>query len=176
MSRRFVVGYFLEDASLLKAVKALRAEGWSVYDVFTPYPVPGMDEALDMPHSPLGWVAFINGMGGALGMLALALFVSVYAWPVDVGGRPNASIPAFFPPIFEAGVLSAGVTVVIALFWLCDLWPGQTPKLDLPSTTNDRFAIVLDAQQAQGSSDQIIAALKAKGAVEVGEQSAKEGL
>jgi Protein of unknown function (DUF3341) len=176
MSRRFVVGYFLEDASLLKAVKALRAEGWSVYDVFTPYPVPGMDEALDLPHSFLGWVAFINGMGGALGMLALALFVSVIAWPLDVGGRPDASIPAFFPPIFEAGVLSAGVTVVLALFWVCDLWPGQSPKLDLPTTTDDRFAIVLEAEQAHGNSDQIIAALKSRGAVEVGEQSSREAL
>src|SRR5665213_3581063 len=114
MSRRFVVGYFLEDSILVKAVKGLRADGWQVYDVYTPYPVPGMSEALDLKHSPLGWVAFINGMGGALGMLALELFVAVLAWPVNVGGRPNASVPAFFPPVFEAGVLGAAVATVLA--------------------------------------------------------------
>ncbi|HTB22774.1 MAG TPA: DUF3341 domain-containing protein [bacterium] len=176
MTRRFVVGYFEADSAAIKAVKALRAEGWQIYDVFTPYPVPGMDEAMDLPHSFLGWVAFINGMGGALGMLALALFVSVIAWPLNVGGRPDASIPAFFPPVFEAGVLSAGVTVVLALFWVCDLWPGKTAKLDLPRSTDDRFAVVLDADQSPHAGDRIIGALKAQGAVEVGEQSVREAL
>ncbi len=176
MSRRFVVGYFLEDHSLIQAGKGLRAEGWKVFDVYTPYPVPGMSEALDLKHSPLGWVAFINGIGGALGMLALEVYVAVVAWPVNVGGRPNASIPAFFPPVFEDGVLSAAVTTVLALFYLCKLYPGQAPKLDLPTATDDRFVIVLDADQSAGAGDKIIQALKNRGAVEVGEQSIVEAL
>jgi hypothetical protein len=176
MSRNFVVGYFEADGPALKAVKALRAEGWKVQDVYTPFPVPGMDDALGLEHSFLGWVAFVNGMGGALGMLALELFVSVIAWKLDVGGRPNASIPAFFPPVFEAGVLSAAVTTVLALFWVCKLYPGQTPALDLPRTTDDRFAIVLDADQSAGAGDKIIQSLKKHGAVEVGETSSREAL
>ncbi|MGH7441246.1 MAG: DUF3341 domain-containing protein, partial [bacterium] len=152
------------------AVKALRAQGWAVHDCFTPYPVPGLDDAMELPHSQLGWVAFISAMVGAFSMLALELFVAVYAWPVNIGGRPNASIPAFIPPFFEAGVLNCALTTVLALMAVCQLYPGKEPRFELPRSTDDRFAVVLDADQAPGACDKIIAALKAGGALDVGEQ------
>jgi hypothetical protein len=174
MSGRYVIGYFTKEAPLLKAVKALRADGWRVHDVFTPYPVPGMDEALGLEHSWLGWVAFIGGMGGALGMMGTAIYVAVYAWPVDIGGRPMASIPAFFPPTFEAGVLAAALLTVGALLGLTRLFPGQEPDFAMPSVTDDRFAVVLDGGQAPNAGPKIAAALKAKGAVEIDEQDMAE--
>ncbi len=176
MSRRYVVGYFEEDGRLIRAVKELRDQGWAVADCFTPYPVPGLDEAMGLEHSYLGWVAFVAAMVGAFGMLALELFVAVYAWPVNIGGRPNASIPAFIPPFFEAGVLNCALTTVGALLAVCKLYPGREVPADLPRTTDDRFAVVLDADQAPGAADRITAALKRVGALEVTEQTPREAL
>jgi len=176
MIRRFVVGTFEKEDALLRAVKGLRAQGWRVHDVYTSYPVPGMDEALGLSHSWLGWVTFVGGMSGALGMLATELYVAVIAWPVNIGGRPNASLPAFFPPVFEAGVLLAALSTVGTLLWISNLFPGQVPELDLPGATDDRFAVSLDADQAVGAGEKIAQALKAGGATGVAEQTAKEAL
>jgi hypothetical protein len=176
MSRRFVVGYFEREDALLQAVKGLRAEGWNVHDVYTPYPVPGMDEALGLTHSWLGWVTFIGGMSGALGMLATEIYVAVIAWPVNIGGRPNASLPAFFPPVFEAGILIGALSTVGALLWVCNLFPGQFLELDTPTVTDDGFAVALDADQAPNAGEKIAGTLRGRGAFNVSEQTAKEAL
>jgi hypothetical protein len=167
MSRRFLVGIFEDDASTLEAVKEIRQAGWLVHDVYSPYPVPGMDKALGLAHSRLGWVAFIGSMAGVFGMLGTELYVAVIAWPVNIGGRPFASLPAFFPPMFEAGVLCAALGTVGALFFVSRLFPGQEVEIEIPGVNDHRFAIALDADQAPQAAAKIQAQLKKSGAVEV---------
>lgn len=164
---RWLVGVYEDEGALLGAVTSLRQGGWRVHDTYTPYPVPGMDKALGLKHSRLGWVAAIGGLVGVVGMAATELYVAVIAWPVNVGGKPNASLPAFFPPVFEFGVLLSALSVVGALLWVSRLFPGQEPDIAIPDVNEHRFAVALDADQAPQAADKIRALLAKTGALEV---------
>jgi hypothetical protein len=164
---RWLVGVYEDEGALLDAVKALRADGWLVHDTYSPYPIPGMDKAMGLKHSRLGWVAALGGVAGVVGMAATEIYVSVYAWPVNIGGKPNASLPAFFPPVFEAGVLLSALSVVGALLWSSKLFPGQEPDIVIADVNEHRFAVALDADQAPNAADKIRARLAKTSAVEV---------
>ena len=105
---------------------------------------------MGLPPSRLPWVTFILGLTGALTMTIFQYWASAVDWPINVGGKPWHSWPAFAPVIFEVTVLLGGVgTVLFFLFW-AGLRPGnQSPVGDL-RVTDDRFALVL-GQQGAGS-------------------------
>ena len=174
MSRRFLIGMYDHEHKVLEAVQGLRKDGWQVHDVYTPYPVPGMDKALGLKHSRLGWVTAMGALGGALGVGGTEIYVAVIAWPVNIGGRPMASLPAFFPPVFEIAVLGAALSTVGALLWVSGLFPGSTPRLEIPDVTNNRFGVALDADQAPKAAEKIAAFLRGSGAVEVLERQEVE--
>jgi hypothetical protein len=173
MSRRWLVGVYEKEESLLAAIGSLRQGGWLIHDAYTPYPVPGMDKALGLKHSRLGWVTFIGAMSGALGMGLTEIYVAVIAWPVNIGGKPAASLPAFFPPVFEAGVLAGALGTVGALLWVSQLFPGQEVEIEIPDVNDHRFAVALDADQAPQAAEKIRALLEKTGASEILEKSAK---
>ena len=174
MSRRWLVGVYEKEEALLSAIGSLRQDGWLIHDAYTPYPVPGMDKALGLKHSQLGWVAFIGAMSGAIGMGLTEIYVAVIAWPVNIGGKPAASLPAFFPPVFEAGVLAAALGTVGALLWVSKLFPGQEVEIEIPDVNDHRFAVALDADQAPQAADKIRALLQKTGATEILERAEKQ--
>jgi Protein of unknown function (DUF3341) len=141
-SKKLLVGYFAEEHDILEATRAARKAGYVVDDVFMPYAVHGMDDALGMPQSRLPWVTFVAGLGGGCLMLFFLWWMTAVAWPINVGGKPMASIPAYIPVTFEFTVLSAGLTTVGALFAVTKLFPGKQRKV-LPGVTNDRFALAV---------------------------------
>ncbi len=148
--RSFLVGIFTEEDQILAVTRAATDAGVPVHDAFTPYAVHGLDRAQKLKPSWLTWVCF---GGGALG-LATGIFLQGYTsgvdtpfwsgWPLNVGGKPFLSWPAFVPVIFELTVLFAGLISVAALFAVCGLFPGKKPKLKIDGVTNDRFALVVD--------------------------------
>lgn len=145
MSRRQLQAVFDREEDLLDAVHALRARDLSVEDIFTPYPVHGLDEAAGMRPTRIGWVCAIFGLSGAAFALAFQEWVSVISWPLVIGGKPLDSLPAFVPVMFEVGVLSGGLASVFALFWLTRLYPGKKAQLPHPEITDNRFVLVMDA-------------------------------
>jgi hypothetical protein len=116
--------------------------GMAIHDVYTPYAVHGMDEAMGLRKSRLTWVCFFAGLTGFTCAVALQTWAAVFSWPLNVGGKPFFSGPAFVPVTFELTVLFASLTTVAALFARERLFPGASPKV-LPRVTNDRFALAL---------------------------------
>ena len=150
MNRPVLVGIFKNEDDVLKATAAARKEGLEVVDVYTPYAVHGLDRAMGLPPSRLPWVTFLLGLFGALTMTIFQYWVSAVDWPINVGGKPWHSWPAFVPVIFEVTVLCAGVgTVLFFIFWTGLKPGGQSPMGDL-RVTDDRFALVL-SQAGAGS-------------------------
>ncbi len=143
MSRRRITAVFAGEGALLDATRAAREEGCEIVDAFTPYAVHGLDKAMGLRPSRLTWVCFSCGAAGALGMLWLQFWTSATDWPINVGGKPFNSLPAFIPITFEATVLFAGLGVVAALFWRARLFPGRRPRLAAEAVTDDRFALVV---------------------------------
>lgn len=139
-----LISFDTEDA-LLAGVGRLRGAGHRVLDVFTPYPVHGLSEALSLPPSRLPIATFLCGLTGALSIWWLQHWASAIDWPINVGGKPWDSLPAFFPAIFELMVLFAGYGSVLTLFIICGLWFGRHPKRIYAGATSNRFVAVVPA-------------------------------
>jgi hypothetical protein len=148
MSRRVFIGVFENEEDTMKAVSASRARGLTVVDVFAPYAIHGMDEAMELEPSKLPWVCLVLGVVGAGLKVWFEYWTTAVDWPLNVGGKPWNSLPAFVPVTFEVMVLYAGVSTVIALFIAARLWPGKRPALPVPRVTDDRFAVVLEETDA----------------------------
>lgn len=137
------VAYFTREQDVVAATGAVRKAGLGIRDVFTPYAVHGLEAAMGLRRSRLSQVCFFAGLTGLTTMLFFAWWTSAVSWPLNVGGKPLASIPAFIPVTFEFTVLSAALVTVAALFGVARLWPGRAADA-LPRVTDDRFALVLE--------------------------------
>jgi hypothetical protein len=144
MSRRVFIGVFENEEDTMSAVSASRAKGLTVVDVFAPYAIHEMDKAMGLEPSKLPWVCLALGLAGATLKVWFEFWTTAVDWPLNVGGKPWNSLPAFVPVTFEVMVLFAGVSTVIALFIAAQLWPWKRPSLPVPRVTDDRFAVVLE--------------------------------
>ena len=118
MTRRFFISVFEEEHHLLEAVRTAKMEKMAIHDVYTPYAVHGLDQALDMRPSRLPLICLILGLFGAGAKLWFQIWTSAMSWPINVGGKPFESVPAFIPVTFEITVLFAGVGTVLAFLLL----------------------------------------------------------
>ena len=141
-AERLLVAWFEEEEAVLEATRSARQSGLAIADVFTPYAVHGMDEAMGLSPSRLTYVCFAAGVLGLVGALSFELWVSAVSWRLNVGGKPFLSVPAFIPVGFEVTVLSAALVTVAVLLIRARLFPGATRTV-LPRTTDDRFALAL---------------------------------
>jgi Protein of unknown function (DUF3341) len=139
-----VLGYFDDPTALVAATAKVRDANYASFDVFTPYPVHGLDQAQGLKRSPLPYVTFVAGATGFMLAVTLQYWTSVVDWPLNVGGKPFWSWPAFVPIMFELTVLLGGLATVGGMFALNGL-PNVTRKAFDPSLTNNRFAILIEA-------------------------------
>ena len=146
MLREFLVASYSQEQSLLDGVRRVREQGFKVYDVYAPYPVHGLDEAMGIRPSRLPVVTLIAGIVGLVSALALQFYTSVFDWRLNVGGKPNNSTLAFVPISFEITVLLAGLASAAAFFLRCRLFPGARAILFEEHATDDVFALVLRRQ------------------------------
>ncbi|HZZ19338.1 MAG TPA: DUF3341 domain-containing protein [Opitutaceae bacterium] len=129
-----VLGQFKTEESYLAALGELAREGFNSIETYTPYAVDGEEELIPRPATPIGAVMLVAGVTGG----ASAFFMQWYAardYPLNVGGRPLNSWPAFIPVTFELTVLSAALAGVIGFLVL-----ARFPRLDHPIFSDGRFA------------------------------------
>jgi len=143
-----LLGEFEDADAMLAAIRELRRRGWRRMDAFTPYPVKGVDEALGLPRSDLNWRVLPFAVLGTATGYFIQWFCNAFDYPLNVGGRPPHSAPAFIPITFESGVLSAAIFGVLVFLHLTGLPRLHVPLFDVPElarATLDRFVIGLDA-------------------------------
>jgi hypothetical protein len=134
---------FAEAPQLLAAAKQLRERGYRALDAHTPFPVPGLAEQLGLSSSPLPALALAGGLlGGSLGYFML-WYSAVVDYPLNVGGRPLHSWPAFVPVTFELTVLSTAFTIFFAVLYLCRLTRLHQPIFAVPGFGLDRARFYL---------------------------------
>jgi hypothetical protein len=147
VTRRVDVGVFDAEARLLAAVRECRARGLEIVDVRSPYPIHGIDEPAGVRRSRIAAATLVAGLFGfGLGTW-LQAWTSATDWPLDVGGKPWDSQPAFLPVTFELTVLCAGLATVAALLLRSRLRPGRAPSFPDLGVTDDRFALVVASPQ-----------------------------
>jgi hypothetical protein len=148
VSRRLLMGVFEREEDILNVTCVSRAIGYTLVDAYTPYAVHGLDEAMGLPPSRLPWVCFALGLAGAALKVWFEFWTTSVSWPVNVGGKPWNSLPAFVPITFEVMVLAAGVSTVIAFLVVARLLPGRKPKMPAARVTDDQFVLVLEETDA----------------------------
>lgn len=148
MSRRVFVGIFEDEADVIAAAGASRAQGLAIVDAFTPYAVHGLDRAMGLKPSWLPWACAGLGAFGLVFATWFQFWTTARSWAINVGGRPWNSLPAFVPVMFELMVLCAGVGVVVTFLIARKLGPWHEPDIVDPRATHDRFVLVVDAAAA----------------------------
>jgi len=125
--RQFVMAGFKEPEKMLVAAKRMRETVKGEVETYTPYPMHGIDEALGLPKSIVPKMVGTGALFGVLGGYTLLYWCSVIAYPINVGGRPLHSAPAFIPITFECGVLLSALTAFFGVL----AWMGY-PRLYHP--------------------------------------------
>lgn len=148
MSRQVggLAGIFTQEPQVLKAAKKVKEMGFVKFEAISPYPIHGMEEACGIPRSSIPYVTFIAGIIGGSFALWLTWWTSVVNWPINVGGKPLFSLPAFIPIIFELTILFAALSSVAALIYHCGL-PKHDPPVIHPDLTCDKFAIYVSESE-----------------------------
>ena len=153
--KKFVVGNFDDEAVLFPAVKKVRRAGYKIHDVFTPFPIHGLDKEMGLRDTSLHVAGFIYGITGtatAVGFITWALTID---WALNFGGKPYFSLPAWTPITFELTVLFAAVGMVLTFCWLCQLAPFVKKDHFNPRSTDDTFVMALECTAKTNEQDAI---------------------
>jgi hypothetical protein len=141
-----VMAEFTSPGQILRAARAAHDAGYRSIDAYTPLPVHGLPQALGQIPTKLPWVTFLGGvLGGALGY-GLQYWTAVIDYPLNVGGRPLHSWPAFLPVTFELTVLGAALFTVFGMLALNGLPMPYHPVFNAPEflrATSDRFFLCI---------------------------------
>lgn len=144
---------FTEEERLVEAARRAREAGYRKMDAFTPFPVDGLHEALGMsPRHTANWLALVLLLIGAGAGFGLQYYLSVIAYPLNVGGRPLNSWPAFIPISFVTGILFAGVGLFVVLLIRTSLTARHRPVQRVPGfdlASRGRFFLYIKRDDAQ---------------------------
>jgi Protein of unknown function (DUF3341) len=171
-NKNFVVGIFDDEDILLEGVEKVRGSGVKIHEVYSPFPVHGLDEVLGYKRSRLPMAAFIFGMIGTSLALTMQIWMLGYDWPMIIGGKNFASLPPFIPVTFELTVLLAALGMVATFMIVSDMKPYKWPRqFDLRST-DDKHVMAIDlALNAGKSKEDIKRILKEAGASEANDKN-----
>lgn len=134
--------------ALIEASHQVRAAGYEKVDAFTPYPIEAVFEALELPRSKVPLIVLLGGLLGGFGGWMLQYWSQVIRYPMNVGGRPTLSWPAFIVPTFECTILGAALAAVIGVIVLNGLPQPYHPVFNVPRfalASRDRFFLVIEA-------------------------------
>ncbi|WP_126972334.1 DUF3341 domain-containing protein [Gynurincola endophyticus] len=169
--KKFVVGCFDEEGVLFDAVKKVRKAGYKLHDVYTPFPVHGLDGAMGLRDTSLHTAGFIYGITGTTVALSSITWILTSDWPLNIGGKPHFALPAWIPITFELTVLFAAVGMVLTFCYLCQLAPFVKKHHFHERATDDLFVMVIEC----GDEAEITNFLKNIGASDVNTQVAETG-
>ena len=143
---------FDDPTTLVAAAAEARREGYQSMDAYSPYPIEELHEALGAHHTKLPLIVLIGGLCGCIGGYALQLWASAVAYPINVGGKPYNSWPAFIPITFECTILAAALSAVLGMLALNRLPMPYHPVFNVPRfalASRNRFFLCIEARDAQ---------------------------
>jgi len=140
---------FEEPTALVNAAALARREGYEFMDAYSPFPIEELHEALGSHHTRLPLIVLIGGILGCIGGYSLQLWASAVAYPINVGGRPYHSWPAFIPITFECTILAAALSAVLGMLALNGLPMPYHPVFNVPRfalASRNRFFLCIEAK------------------------------
>lgn len=126
-------------SGVMHAAEKFRDAGYTLFDTHTPFPVHGMDKAMGLRDSRLGWIVAGAALTGFLTAVSLITYANVVSYPFVVGGKPPLSIPSYAPVTFELTVLFSAFAAVFGMLGL-----NRLPRHHHPVFESDRFRAATD--------------------------------
>ena len=168
MSNKVIQAMYNDDDVLMDAVKEVRAANHHIEEVYTPFPVHGLDKAMGLKGTKMAITAFIYGSVGFVFSIWMMDYMMIQDWPQDIGGKPSFSfilnMPAFVPIMFEMTVFFAAHLMVITFYMRSKLWPFKKPENPDPRTTDDMFVMEVAVNENE---DELVSFLEKTGTVEI---------
>ena len=148
MADKILHAVYDDDDKLLDAVKQIKAANYEIEEVYTPFPVHGLDKAMGLKETRLAITAFIYGCIGFCFAIWMMNHIMILDWPQNIGGKPSFSfienMPSFVPIMFELTVFFSAHLMVITFYLRSKLWPFKEAENPIPETTDDKFLIVVE--------------------------------
>jgi hypothetical protein len=170
--KKFIVGSYSDENVLFPAVKSVRKAGYKIHDVYTPFPIHGLDHALGLRETSLHTAGFVYGATGFLTALSGMSWIFGKDWPLNIGGKDHIALPAWVPIMFECTVLFAAVGMVLTFCWLNKLAPFVKKHHFNLRSTDDKFTMVIECTNKTNEGE-AIAFLNQTGAEDVHAQVAE---
>ena len=167
-SLKVIHALYTDDDVLLSAVKAVKAEKHHIEEIFTPFPVHGLDKAMGLEPTRIAIAAFMYGCVGLIVATTMMNYIMIEDWPQDIGGKPSFSylenMPAFVPIMFELTVFFAAHLMVITFYMRSKLWPFKKAENPNPLTTDDKFLVEIEFHDNE---KELTSLLKKSGAIDI---------
>tara|TARA_Y100000768_G_scaffold187051_2_gene140135 strand:+ start:1645 stop:2172 length:528 start_codon:yes stop_codon:yes gene_type:complete len=168
MSSKVIHALYDDDDLLLKAVKEIRSNKFHIEEVYTPFPVHGLDKALGLKGTKIAITSFMYGCLGFIVSILMMNYIMIEDWPQNIGGKPSFSyienMPSFVPIMFELTVFFAAHLMVITFYMRSKLWPFKNAENPNPLTTDDKFLMEISIGKNE---EQLLKLVKSTGAIEI---------
>ncbi len=164
--KNFLVGIYEDEDVLISAVKKIRANGVKIHEVFTPYPVHGLDEALGYKRTRLPIAAFMFGFLGTALALLIQSYMMATDWPMIIGGKNYASV-TYVPVTFELTVLLSALGMVGTFLVVSNMKPWGKARIFDERSTDNKHVMAIDLDENKASTEVITNILNENGASEV---------
>ncbi|HEX9828144.1 MAG TPA: DUF3341 domain-containing protein [Flavobacteriaceae bacterium] len=159
---------YTDDEVLLAAVKKVKAEKHHIEEIYTPFPVHGLDKAMGLAPTRIAIASFMFGCLGLIVAIVMMNFTMITDWPQNIGGKPSFSylenMPAFVPIMFEMTVFFAAHLMVITFYLRSRMWPFKKAENPDLRTTDDHFLMAIAVHNNEKELSEL---LKETGAVEI---------
>ena len=159
---------YTDDDVLMAAVKKVKAEKHHIEEVYTPFPVHGLDKAMGLAPTRIAIASFMYGCVGLTVAIVMMNFIMIQDWPQNIGGKPSFSylenMPAFVPIMFELTVFFAAHLMVITFYLRSKMWPFKNAENPDPRTTDDHFLMEISVHNNEKELSKL---LEETGAVEI---------
>jgi hypothetical protein len=170
--KKFAVAVYDDEEVLFPAVKKVRRAGYKIHDVYTPFAVHGLDEAMGLKGTDLHIAGFIYGITGTSIAVGFISWIYCSDWPINYGGKPHFALPAWIPITFELTVLFAAVGMTLTFCYLNQIMPGVKKHVFHPRQSDDMFVMAIEINKHMSEAE-VIAFLKSTGAKETSVQVAE---
>ncbi len=168
---KYIIGIFDDEDEVVHAVSEVKSKGIKIEEVYTPFPIHGLDVAIGHPRTRIPVAAFLFGCLGLTLIFSLINYTMVFDWPMIIGGKDFFALPDWIPVSFEGTVLFTAFGMVGTFLVSNSLYPGKKPRIFDIRSTDDKFVMTINMASNNMLESSIESILKDAGAVEVSVKS-----